>query len=208
MDITPAHWSAVAAVCSALTALTVARIQFANRRDGARPELVLDGWSRHSPAEGAEGPDIIAFRTIRNVGRGPAIPVIVNCSREEGGFPLASMSTIQLPILAPGESVEVDARILIWWKNVKPDESGGRWLPLCIDIFSFDTIGLRHHTTYRPLVVPIRQPMTSEVAPGVGLMSRDTRTTRAWQLRLVARLLPVRRVFRFLWPSVARRVRS
>ena len=76
-SIAPTIWSAVAASFAALSAVLMVFIQHRNLVESARPELVLAGWSRKvGQGEGAH--DVIAFQTIRNVGRGPALHLSLN----------------------------------------------------------------------------------------------------------------------------------
>jgi hypothetical protein len=207
MEITPALWSAVAATCSAVTAITVARIQAANRRDAARPELVLAGWTRETEVYGEHRADIVRIATVKNVGKGPALHVNINCNVERDGRPVATMSTALLPIIAPGESVEIKADVMLWWQNSQ-DVGGVRHAPVNVEMIAWDTVGLRHTTLYRALAVPLDAKnviMPGQIAPGLGLGSRQARAVPVWRLKLARRgqqvVTIVRRMFGKLPPT-------
>ena len=72
--MTAAFWSAVAASFAALSSLLIFLVQRRTLLESARPELILDGWSRETVGQGEGQHEVIAFQTIRNVGRGTAWP--------------------------------------------------------------------------------------------------------------------------------------
>jgi hypothetical protein len=64
-----AIWSAVAASFAALAAFLSFLTQRRNLLESVRPEIVLDGWTRISPG--------LRFTSIRNVGRGSALHIVI-----------------------------------------------------------------------------------------------------------------------------------
>lgn len=119
-----AIWSAVAASFAALSSVLIMMIQRRNLLESARPELVLIGWSRQACGQGDAAHEILGFERIKNVGRGPALHIVLNSSQIANNRPTAAMSTLRLPILAPNEESPIDGRISLWWKNVEPNREG------------------------------------------------------------------------------------
>lgn len=184
--LSPELWSAVAASFAALSSFLVMFIQHANRLDAARPELVLTGWTRTTRGEGEAAHEVLTFQTIRNVGKGPAIHVVLNCAHCHENRPTATMSTTRLPILAPAEAHDINGEIVVWWKNVPREKDGLQHLFLTVTLASTDSIKFRHETEYQLLAVPLSpaQGVADAIAPGVMLYNRTTRTTHLRRLRL------------------------
>jgi len=88
MKLDSAIWSAVAASFAALSAFLTMRIHRRNFIESVRPELVLEDWTRTEQRS-----DTITFRRIRNVGRGPAFRIMLNCHVEAGNRPQAVCSS-------------------------------------------------------------------------------------------------------------------
>ena len=200
-EITSAQWSAAAASFSALSAGLSLMINRRNLLDAARPELVLEEWSRTAEGAGDAAHEVLAFAAIRNVGRGPALHTVINCSRVSANRPEAAMGTVRIPILAANGRESVQGRILLWWKNVPATERGGRHLPLAISILCWDSRGFRHETTYRLMAVELSPliGVADAIAPGVGFGTRTTRARAVWSLQFQARLARIPllgRVFR------------
>lgn len=189
--IDAATWSAIAATFAAISSLLIMLIQRRNLLESARPELVLVGWERHTRGEGQSTHEVISFKTVRNVGRGVALNVHVNSSHFEDNCPVATLSTTRLPILAVNEANDVNGEITVWWKNVKPDAQGNKFLPIIITILCWDSRNIRHETKYTLLGVELIQGVRvcDEIAPGIMLGSRTTTATPVWLLRLTARIL-------------------
>lgn len=180
---TAAFWSAVAATFSAISSFLIMWIQRRNLLESVRPELVLTGWSRAAEDQGAY--EVIAFNTIKNVGRGAAFHVWLEGIQEAA----AGMSTTRVPILAVNEGTGVNGQILVWWKNVEPNNEGFRFLRVTITISCLDSRDMRHDTRYSLLVrESAGDPVLDAIAPGVGLNSRTTTTRSLWLLKLLSKL--------------------
>ena len=78
--LTAAIWAAIAATFSAISSLLIVLIQRRNLLESVKPELVLTGWERTPRGQGGSAQEVISFKTIRNVGRGPALHVILMAS--------------------------------------------------------------------------------------------------------------------------------
>lgn len=192
----PAWWSAVAAVfsvvagaCSAIASFQIMRIQHRNRLDAVRPELLLTSWTRTQQPSG-DGAEILAFQTITNVGKGAATNMLFASPDFDTERPTAMLSTIHLPILPAGDSRALDGRVMVCWANVPKSSNGIRYLHLAIKIDCTDSIGIRHQTEYRYFVQPPGDysPLMGmpEVAPGMALTQRTTKSRSLRRLRLIA----------------------
>jgi len=196
---TAAFWSAIAATCAAVSSFLIFLVQRRNLLESVRPEIVLIGWSRYKRGNGDAAHEVIAFQTIKNVGRGPALGVYINLKGFGPERPTAVLSTKRLPILAAGESEESAGEIILWWKNVKENPQG-KYLPLNIQIYCWDSRNMRHETLYHMLAIELgdRSAIADEIAPGVGLSLRKTVTRAVWSLkfqRTLARVPWVGKVF-------------
>jgi hypothetical protein len=186
-SIAPAVWSAIAASFAALSSLLIMLIQRRALLESARPELVLTGWSRCARGNGDAAHEVISFRMIRNVGRGVAMNLFLN-SDSDRARPNATLSTKRIPILAANEELAVNGEILVWWKNVKADANGCRFLPITVTILCRDSRGMRHETQYR--LFAVEGPLVGvvdEIAPGVMLSSRRTVTRPVCWLKALGR---------------------
>src|SRR5262245_14516654 len=96
-----AFWSAVAASFSALSSFLIFCIHRRNLLESVRPELVLMGWTRGRRGQGETMHEFISFQTLKNVGRGMALRIVLNLSNHVTSPPTALLSTTGLPILAP-----------------------------------------------------------------------------------------------------------
>lgn len=206
IELTAAQWSAVAATFSAISAFGSMLINRRNLLEAARPELVLSGWHRASSGSGENAHEILSFSSIKNVGRGPAIHVVINCFHLVADRPVAVMGTERLPILAPGGSENVTAHIALWWKNVPTGGNGARLLSFPITVLSWDSRGFRHETTYRLNAIELSPTVSigDEIAPGVGFQTRTTTARAVWALRLQARAARIPllgRIFRARTPK-------
>lgn len=183
-----AIWSAVAASLSALSAFLVMRIQRRNLLESVRPEIVLTGWGRQTKGAGDSAHDVITVQILRNVGRGPALSVVVNAT---GTFrenrPTYGMSTVYLPIVAPNETVDINSEIGVWWKNVAAVEGDDRYVGLRVRIHCWDSRGMRHETRYTAVASQRTHHvvMANAVAPGLMLSTRVTVTRSVRLLKFV-----------------------
>ena len=199
-NITAATWSAIAALFSALSSFLIMLIHRRNLLEAARPELILDGWSRVAGGEGDTAHEVLGFTTLRNVGRGPALHTVINCFHKVANRPTAVMGTERLAIVAPNDSAAVQGRIVLWWKNV-PTQDGVKFLPLVISILCWDSRGFRHETLYTLMAVEQLPTVdiANAVAPGVGFGTRTTKAQSVWMLKIrgrMARIPLVGRAFR------------
>ena len=188
---TAATWSAVAGWFAALIASLAWWIQRRNQLESVRPELVLDGWTRRAQGQGDAAHEVIAFQTIRNVGRGAALHLFLNAAEMAGNRPTAIMSMERLPILAPGETHDINGEITVWWKNVGSVDGKIKHLAISVKIFCLDSRRMRHETRYRLLAVelsPMSIGVVNEIAPGVMLTNRTTVARPVWLLKLFNRL--------------------
>jgi hypothetical protein len=192
-----AIWSAIAATFSAIAAITIMRIQHRNMLDSARPELVLTGWDRKTIQQGDPKYEVITFNKIRNVGKGSALHVYINSSKIIHDRPAAVLSTKRLSILPANEEYEINGEITLFWDNVPSDDSGHKYLPIDIQIYSWSSRGYRHETIYTLMAVePFKNCIfagSCEIAPGVMLSTRKTISKPVWRLKLNRKLsrLPI-----------------
>ena len=125
--------------------------------------------------------DAISFKTIENVGRGPALFVWVECT--------LATRTARIPILVPDKPHTIDCEIALPRDLGGPGEGVERYV--YVKIHCVDTRGGSRTTTYVLASVdgatwPVREhPL---VAPDVYLVSRNSRYTSAWRSRLRERL--------------------
>ena len=190
--LTPAIWSAVAASFAALSSFLIMLIQRRNLYESARPELVMDGWTRQTRGTDDSAHEVISFTNIRNIGRGPALNIHINSFAEHDNRPTAVMSTCRLPILAANEILSVAGEIVVWWKNVPPQTDGLKLLFIEITILCWGARNVRYDTTYNLFVVPLSptQGVTNAIAPGVALHNRTVVERPIWLLK--TRSLPRR----------------
>jgi hypothetical protein len=72
-----AIWSAIAASFAAFSSFLVMRIQRRTLLESIHPELVLNGWTRRAEGQGDVADEVIAFRTLSNMGRGAAFQIMI-----------------------------------------------------------------------------------------------------------------------------------
>jgi hypothetical protein len=174
LNVSAAVWSALAATSAAIAAFLLWRTEQKSFRHSARPELVLTGWQRLEAGDKPLAPERVAFATIENVGRGPALHVHINSfSLADDDRPKTIMSTIRESLVAAGSRAKVDGVISIWWNNVA-GSPGSKSLPISIDMLCWDTTGTRYRTEYHLFVVELspRVGVADAVAPGVMLAGR------------------------------------
>lgn len=204
-NTTAAFWSAIAASFSALASLLILWVQRQSPLESVRPEIVLTGWTRR-PAGQSDGlHEEIVFQTIRNVGRGAALHVMLHTPHEESNRPTAVLSTKRLPILAADEAIDLNGEIDVWWKNVEPKD-GIKLLGISIVGYCRDTRGLRHETRYDLFAVELGQNVAigDDLAPGLSFSQRTTKRRSRWRLRLAARVGRISGVRRRLSARVRR----
>jgi hypothetical protein len=186
-DNSASIWSAVAASFSAISSFLIYFIHRRNLFESVRPELVLADWARKEEGEGKSRHDVITFKTIRNVGRGPAIHVI---AKNEDGVPRYIFGCNFIPIIPPGEDALANGSIDIWWKNVQPNTQGRLFLGIDVKILCWDRRGNQHITRHTLTAVPMGQnqlAMEGDLAKGLMSGVRLTSTRSAWLVKLQAR---------------------
>jgi hypothetical protein len=188
----PEIWSAVAASFAALSSFLVMLIQRRNLLDSARPELVLIGWNRKMINISDSRFDVIFVQSIRNVGKGPAINIIMNTSdiNESKDKLKATLSTKHIPFLEAGASEDINAEIMLYWENVDADPQGRKHMDVGIEIICWDSRDMRHETYYGLIAGerPDSIVMSFPTAPGVTVGTRRTRTTPVWWLKILSRV--------------------
>ena len=191
-----AFWSAIAASFAAVASIFSWRTQRQNLLESVRPELVLVGWSRE-PERTVDGRcDIIHFHEVKNIGKGAAHGVLLRLQEPVGrANGPATLTYNRLPILGVNESAVLDGQIWMWWNNV-PGRESRKFLPVRLDVLTWDTRGMRYRTRYSFMVWP---PLASEyedndtLAPGVTFSHRSTVRRPVKWLRfcsVIARIRP------------------
>ena len=199
-----AVWSAVAASFSALSAFLVMLIQRRNLVETVRPELIPLDWTRFEQGEGESRHEIIAFRKIRNVGRGAAFNVHISTKQtlKEGDFPTVLMPGFRTAVIAPNESIDVDGRVVVWWKNIKIKEDGPphKYAFITMTISFTDARDVRHFTDYSAFAVYPAEAMVGlndgDLAPGLSWLSRQTERKPAWRLKIMGKIRQIGNAFR------------
>lgn len=186
-----AIWSAIAASFAALSSFLIYRTSLRNLRLTARPDIILEKWSRVSEDTGNEK---IRFSEIGNIGNGTAQHIYINSfATTEDDRPTYSMSTSRVPVLAKDANIPVNNEIHICWKNVPEAKNGSKHLSINIKILYWDTIGIRHAKQYRLFVLEDRNGLiaTGSIAPGISLGPLITNSTPVWRLKLYRKLAPL-----------------
>jgi hypothetical protein len=158
-------------------------------------------WSRASRGDGSHAREVLSFQKIKNVGKGVALHVYLQCFHTVQDEPTAVLSTVRLPIIAANEEVQVDGEITLLWKNVDEHSAGSKFLGINLKILCWDSHGMRYETNYDLMAVELSANATvsDQIAPGVGLGTRHTIVRSGRRLRLRGRLqrIPLlRRAFR------------
>jgi len=185
-----AIWSAVAASFAALSSFLIMLIQRRNLLESVRPELVLSGWSRNARGNPQDAFEVLSIQTVRNVGRGVALNIIIwGLHQEKEKRPTAVLATKRIPTLAPNETQEVNAEIVVFWKNVDAGANGLKFLPINTDIVCWDSRGMRHDTRYGLFAAELSANIgfSDELAPGLSLSSRTTVSRPVWWLKMLRR---------------------
>lgn len=177
----PSIWAAIAATFSAVSAISVLIIQRANRLDAARPELVLLDWSRRPFGNPAYGVEIIAFKTIKNVGGATAYRTVIHRPDEPEKY---DMSGIFVAVLPSGESCDIEGEIFVHWTNV-PDTFGMQFVACSPTIVAIDSLKRHHETRYRLLVQRaglVTKTFKQTLTEGVTLRGLEMVTDPIWLL--------------------------
>lgn len=189
---TAAIWSAIAATFSAITAWIVMRLQRKSLLDNSKPEIVIEGWKRFTKQHAGNKYDVLSFEKISNAGKGSALRVYINTNEEEmiqDEAPSTSMSTVQIPIIPAGKSVDIKSEINLFWQNAKFFGEKNKYIPVSIKIYSWCVNQYRHETNYSLMVFDINNPPVfggDQLAQGVNMGSRRTISQPVWKLKTLA----------------------
>jgi hypothetical protein len=181
-----AWWAALAAMFAALSAFLTFRAQRDQFLESIRPELVLLHWGRSSAGRGDAAHEVVAFGTLKNVGRGSAFYVTINAHPEQYDRPIALMSTTRVEIIAVGEEVPLRGDILVWFKNV-PLRAGLKVASVPVEVTFLDSRGNIYETVYRLTVLedPDVVAAMDLIAPGVAVHRRSRMLRPLWRVRLL-----------------------
>lgn len=180
----------IVAAIAALSAFLTMLIHRRNLLESIRPEITLVDWTRRSEGQGESAHDVIAVQSIKNVGRGTAFNITFDALYTHNNFPVATMPTTRLPILANAETTDVAAEMIIWWKNVDTTLDESNCLSVIVTIYCWDSRQSRHRTKYHLFIVPLSPAVgvLHQIAPGVGLVERTTSRRSARCLGIMRRL--------------------
>jgi len=146
-SVSPAAWSAIAAIASAIAAWLTWRINRNNLLYSVRPDLVLDGWRLET--NGDDGSIHVA--TVTNYGRGPALHVMAQMTA--GADSWAGSTWPPIEILPAGQSRAVSAVGHFSWSHDGRQFGGSRdnWIVgLRLSVFCWDTLNYRHELRLNP----------------------------------------------------------
>lgn len=176
--------SAISASFSAIAAITIMLIQRKNMVDSAGPEIVLEGWERKRKTINKKEYDVLSFTKVANAGKGPALHVCINSINIFNNYPLTSFSTERISIIPSGKEIEINGEITLFFSNAA--ENG--LLPINITIYCWSTQNVRYETTYRLIAVELeKRPVYlggGQIATGVTLGTRSTKSVPVWKLKL------------------------
>lgn len=183
MTLDSSFWSAVAAVLAAFSAAVTAKINNRSLNESLLPELILEDWSRNPIRQ----PDTLSFAQIRNVGRGPAFRVMVNCPPPDDRHPQASLPIIWLPVIAPGEAVKISGDITIYWENTDDVVDSTKRIQAAVVASCSDRTERRHIVEYSLLIAPLSASdyMANSLVEGVLMTGRATNSRPKWLANLV-----------------------
>lgn len=187
----PAFWSAIAAAASAAAAWLSLRTNRRSLRESFRPVLDPGTWDRGTRPGVAIGGDTITFRTVVNTGRGLARGVVINAhAMADDDRPMYFMSSLRLPIIAPGATVQVPGEISLIWKNVPAHGGHSKSLGVVVRMDYWDTVDMYHRAETTLLVnEDLNHPFgLGPVARGVGLINYQVSSEPIWRRRIRHRL--------------------
>lgn len=176
-ELSPAFFSAVAALFSATTAGLTLWLNRMNSMESSRLELILSDWVRGEKNE--HGLERIEIKKIENVGRGAAL----NLWTENGVIPekpTALTAMDMVAVVKPGGDVPARMLLTVYWQNVQGEMNvglNGRTLVTTLRVLCFDVKGNRYEYAYTLIIDEVAQNLEGVwgtlpyAAPGV-------RTTR------------------------------
>lgn len=189
MEITSALWSAVAATSSAVTALLVWRIQRQNLVDAVRPEIVLAKLSRKPKTVNGITYDTVLLESIRNIGRGNAFSVILNCM--DGEKNTFWSGTRNFMAIASNQEIEINQDIILSWSNVNGGPSNHKKILLPFEVYCWDLKGNRHcakmFVAVKELDSRAPDPYQDESAE-LRFLYRTVTSDAVWKLEIFGRI--------------------
>jgi len=179
--------SAVAALFSAIAALSIMFIHRRNSIDAASPEIVIEGWNRETKKNGKTKTDVLTYTKISNVGKGPALHICINASIIINKKPLAVSSTENFPIIPAGKEIYHRGEILMFWENISDVYEDGLFR-LEIKITCWSTKNYRYDTTYELFLGNFNRQIVmanaTNVAPYAWLTTRTSKSYPIWKLKM------------------------
>ncbi len=167
-------------------------IQRRNLLESVKPELVITEWTEPEPLRTeAAVPRGFTFSGIKNVGKGPALRVIVNASDEDGSIGTVIATTLMEQIIVAGDSSEKTGRVTIRWESITKRGIGDRYVFPRIRLLYWDTRNIRHEVVY--ILMATERPAAAgvdglEVIPGIEMNGRYTTSRAVWLLKLEQRI--------------------
>lgn len=187
--IPAAGYSAVAAFFAAIAAFLTMRIHRRNAIESARPELVLQSWSRNGPSRNDTTPDVLSFAHLQNVGRGAAFHVRVEASDIVNNRPVVNLPALSVPLVAVNQVIALQGNVLIFWVNVPGSDDSSRLLAVTITVSCSDSGNRRYQTRYHLTAKHSGPPIhgaVTEVAQNIFLTRRSTMSRSQGNVRFRA----------------------
>lgn len=180
MQITAAILAAIAATAAALSSIAILWVQRTKLFEDVRPQLVISGWRRNDTSSGNPCTEII-IDNIQNVGSGTALHVNINAFEiADDNRPTHVSQTINIDIIAPGQTIVINQIIYIYWNNVTLKGNTKIEFP-AVKIIANDTLGKHLHYTKYELAVfknPAAQIAMELLTNGVAGSRRTKRKYR------------------------------
>jgi hypothetical protein len=168
-------WSAVAAIGALGAAYMSYQQQVLTARLSIRPELLITDWETT-----IREPDKFStakFRTVENIGVGPAFNVSAFFVREKGRDPPevegCGISPFQVPVIRAGGKAAVEGSCFVRF----PTRADGhpRMKVFRLDMYYSDSAGTRYCTSYELLLTEAAMGTIGEkLAPGLDVFTRRT----------------------------------
>ena len=156
--------------------------------ESLRPELVLLDWTRFEEGEGNNTHEIISFRKIRNAGRGAAFNVLIG-DTQTVDFPTIHIRYFRIDVIAANETVDVDGKVIVWWKN-KPQKEGDPYkhANIIIPISFADSSGVMYFTEFGTYAAfPATENTNGDLTTGLFWKSKKTIRKPVWRQKIEER---------------------
>ncbi len=216
MDLTPAQWSAIAAIGSVICAIgsvvcafMLMRVHRTNMLENVRPDLWIEGWKRAFDPR-TKNLERITFSRVRNVGRGVAIHGAFFGEHPwvEGELPTHHVHGPRFFAIAPGETRELSGEISVYWDNVPETPNSWRYVHVELKGYVWNAHGDRYTLSHSLMIEPhdpnahVQQTLGGgavELAPGVNLSTRSQQRERVWWLQAKRWILSPGERLKRLW---------